>query len=126
MKKRTFVGKIWREAAKGAVKEIPYVGGLIHNKIEKNEAPEGTIDKGQLIGQLIVGAPVLVGVVIVGGLVALALSFNQQAEEADFANDAAAARDSSVMSQIGAGVLVGTGALLVASGAALLVFGIVE
>lgn len=70
-----------------------------------------------------VGGVALVGS---GGLLAVALAFNQQASQAEFADDAAALRDQSVAAQIGAAALLGTGALLVAGGAALLVFGFLE
>lgn len=60
MKKRTFLGKLWRGIAKGAVKEIPLVGGLIHNAAEETEdAPKGKIDRNQLIGQLLVAALII-------------------------------------------------------------------
>lgn len=61
-----------------------------------------------------------------GGLLALALVWNQEAEAAQFADDAAGLRDNSVAAQIGAGVLAGVGAVLVAGGAALLVVGVME
>jgi len=86
-------------------------------------------DDGNILFLASGGALAAAGVAAVagaGGLFALALNFNQQAEDAEFASDAASARDSSVFSQVGAGVAVGAGALLVAGGAALLVFGFVE
>lgn len=92
-------------------------------------APPPTSDGGGVIflasGGALAGAGVL-ALAGAGGLFVLALNLNQQAQDAEFADDAAAARDSSLVSQIGAGALVGTGALLVAGGAALLVFGFLE
>jgi hypothetical protein len=61
-----------------------------------------------------------------GGLLALALVFGQQAADAEFADEAALLRDQSVASQVGAAALLGTGALLVAGGAALIVLGVFE
>lgn len=64
-KQRTFLGKLWRGIAKGAIKEVPLVGGLIHNAVEETQdAPAGTVDKYQLVGQIIVAG--LVVAVIAG------------------------------------------------------------
>jgi hypothetical protein len=54
-KERTFLGKLWRGIAKGAIKEVPLVGGIIHNAVEDtDEAPSGTIDWTQVVGQVLV------------------------------------------------------------------------
>ena len=48
------MGRLWRGIAKGAIKEVPLVGGIIHNAVEETQdAPAGTIDWVQVAGQVI-------------------------------------------------------------------------
>lgn len=65
-KTRTFLGRLWRGIAKGAIKEVPLVGGIIHNAVEDTEdAPSGTIDWMQVVGQVLTVAVI---VAVIAGL----------------------------------------------------------
>jgi hypothetical protein len=52
--KDTFAGKLITNLAKGAIKEVPLVGGLIHNAVEDTiDNPKGHKSWQQIAGQVI-------------------------------------------------------------------------
>lgn len=61
--KDTKIGNVLINLAKGGLKEVPIVGGLIHNAVEESEgAPKGVINKTQATGQLIAVIALSLGV----------------------------------------------------------------
>lgn len=65
--KDTKIGKLLKGVLKGAVREIPLVGGAIDN-MNSEEGGKGVLVKSELTGQLIVGAIVLFGLLAAFGV----------------------------------------------------------